>query len=292
MSFLGAWAVAIFRLSNTKRMITRRPYSGLSILPFVRHTTQKRLLRKTFMALFCVVSACFCASAQLQHIPLRGTVMDWDGYPVGGAKIELLFNGHELAETVSAPNGSYRFAQTYYGEVREVNVKVESGAHKTVELENIRIDNTALVIKLKSNNRNGIVIYGHKYVIHKCYEDRTTHTGFRGMYRSPWGTFSYYKPGWDQPVVLYNKMYHGIRVVDRRGNPIPQAKVRIRYQGEAMYWGETDSLGQLALHIQFATAARGGNVRIEAPHHHRGHKIMQTFDSHNYATYTLRKKKR
>ena len=252
------------------------------------------MVRKIIILFFLGSSVNSYTRAQIQTIPLHGIITDNEGIPIPEAELTLSFNGNELAKTRSDSGGQYRFLQTYYGEVHEADIAIKSAEYKKLNLKNVPLDSIPLDITLKKRygNGNGIVIYGERPPIITCGDRPYITHSSGGMLRMPWGTFTYHKTGWDEPIPYYPKITHSVTVVDKAGNSVPEAIVHLRFQNEKDFWGRTDSSGKLDFYIQFLTAANSGSVRVEAPGYRSRYLVLQSFLPTNRSTYILAKKKR
>ena len=226
-----------------------------------------------------------------QTIHITGLVIDQNGEPKKDARLELCFDGHVLKYGYPAPDGTYDMVAYVYGGIHKVDIHLYYDGYLRQEQKDIELTGKTINLDFftKENTR---VIWP---VRHTCgarpfflpshgWASQPDH-----MFRSPYGTFTYYMPGYFDPVVYHTKITQQITITDNSGNPIPEARVGIKVADDETRWGITDEKGRLNLFMQFEKGALKGSILISAEGYHRKILLLQSLGSYNTRTYRLKK---
>lgn len=245
---------------------------------------------------FCGFATVQPVSAQVpgkQDLYVHGVLYDKKGNSVSDSvlTVALFFNGQKLAETRPDAEGKYELTAAAYGNIRQVDINVYHQGELFYEQKDVVLKNGSGEINLPIPKEDDWYIFS----LEGPNWDRGNFKYYlwsrHSTYRTPYGTFAYYKPYSFDPVIYHNKITQHITVRDKKGRPIANARVEIKVPDDAEpRWGFTDENGKLQLHMQFSRGARQGTFRIQAEGF-RDKKIpFQSMDTFDQRTYRLKQK--
>ena len=237
------------------------------------------------------------AHAQPQRITVNGRITDAKGNPSVNASVAIFYNNQLLAKGETDLNGKYAIDYLNYGKITTLTVEAEAAnqrGYTKKELTDIDGNSTC---DFQFNDRSWRAL-DVRDVDHEVYiYPWNAYGSLQGnlnriqdrMFRYPYGTFAYFKPGSFSPVFYHKKVSYTFTILTHASKPIANAYVAIQVPDDEIRWGFTDQSGRVTLHADYDKGALDGKIIIAAEGYKSRKLFFQKFNAQNTATFKLNK---
>ena len=233
-----------------------------------------------YLLLFFIFSQ--YATGQIQHIEIKGRVVDSYDEPVKGANVSAMFINNVLVAAPVDSNGYYTMTCDVYGGLNSVDLITE------YQGENIKIVQNMPILQ------NEVGAYIHVTGCDGIYASFVdARVNLPKLYTPPTKRHRYGVSGIYDPVFYNKKVLYIFEIVDKHKIPIKNARVEIFIADDTgkPRWGITDENGYLVMRMDFENGALDGKIRIAAEGYRKKRLPFQRFNINNYYAYTLKKKR-
>lgn len=180
------------------------------------------------------------------------------------ARVKIKFNKAAIATVETDKYGYFSCSIENYGGIKQLDIEIESPGYNTQTIKDYQIlkEKPVLSITLSEERR---VILADGMMISTCY-------------------------GSSYPVVYYlQRVDYKTKVLDIDNNPIPNARVEIKFPKNEIRWGITDHEGNLTMRMDLSEPAMKGSIYITADGYKPKKVLFYDFLSNSTIKHHLKK---
>lgn len=201
-----------------------------------------------------------------QKIILSGYVKDASQKPIY-ARVNINFNKATIATAQTDEHGYFSCSIENYGGIKQLDIEIISHGYDTQTIKDYQILKEKPVLSITLLEEQKAILAD-------------------GM------MISTYYSGSSYPVVYYlQRVDYKTKVLDIDNNPIPNARVEIKFPKNETRWGMTDNEGNLTMHMDLSEPALRGNIYVTADGYKPKKVMFYDFLSTGIINHQLKKVK-